>query len=134
MKFDIVLVIEPTSPLRKSEDIEETTMKLIYSNAYSAVTVSKINSQNHPNKVFEILNDRLNFFSLLGSEIRNRQELNDLYYRNGCCYAIFCEPFKKIKAIISKDSIPVLIDRYVANIDEEIDLAWAEFLITQEVQ
>ena len=130
IKFDILLIIEPTSPFRVASDIEKTCNKLIEKKADSVVCVSPIDTKCHPSKALSIKNGLLNHYEKKGKEITARQQLETLYARNGVCYAVTRESLLNENAGIFTDQTrAVLIDRYIVNIDEEMDLKWAEFLI-----
>lgn len=127
--FDIVLIIEPTSPLRQAIDIEKATELLVKQQADSVVTVSQLSLKFHPGKLFEVKDNKLSFFDRNGSSIVYRQSLgNGKYWRNGVCYALTRECLLEKKKIISDHTLPLIIDREVVNIDEPIELKWAEFL------
>lgn len=130
--FDIILIIEPTSPLRLPGDIKKAVKILIDSGSDSVVTVSALTAKFHPAKVFEINGHRINFYEKRGSAVVSRQSLNTLYWRNGVCYALTRECILKKKKIITKNTAYLIIDRSVVNIDDPIELEWAEFLIAQK--
>ncbi|QYR19841.1 acylneuraminate cytidylyltransferase family protein [Paenibacillus sp. sptzw28] len=127
--FDVVLIIEPTSPLRQAADIEKAAELLINNKVDSVVTVSEIPSKFHPKKVFEARDNKLHFYEDAGSSIVYRQSLDKKYWRNGICYALTRECLLDKKKIITDNTMPLIIDREVVNIDEPIELAWADFLI-----
>jgi CMP-N,N'-diacetyllegionaminic acid synthase len=129
INFDIILIIEPTSPYRLSEDINGATKLLINSSSDSVVCVAPIDTKYHPHKVFKISeNGMLSFFDKKGEKIQARQQLETLYARNGICYALTRDCIMIKKSIINKKTIPYIVKHYVINIDEPIDLEWAEFL------
>ncbi|MAF20725.1 MAG: hypothetical protein CMI55_03520 [Parcubacteria group bacterium] len=132
-KFDVVLLTEPTSPLRKSDDLEGAVNKLILSHADTVVTVSRLNSKCHPAKVLTIKdNKRLDFYEERGAEIINRQSLETLYWRNGVCYVVNRESLLKKNWFFTENTLPFIIEREFANIDEPIDLEWAEVLLRKQ--
>lgn len=127
--FDIILIIEPTSPLRQAEDVQSATRLLVEARADSVVTVSRVSTQHHPMKLLKIVDGRLRFFLEDGAGVTHRQSLRgDFWVRNGICYAVTRECVISTK-IFTEDTYPCVIDRAVANIDEPIDLRWAEFLL-----
>jgi CMP-N-acetylneuraminic acid synthetase len=128
-QYDLIIIAEPTSPLRIPEDIEATVKALLGSNADSALTVSKIDTKCHPHKVFSISKERLIFYSSQGKSVSARQSLEPLYSRNGLGYCFRRETLLLKKELITENSIPVITTRPVANIDEPLDLLWAEFLL-----
>jgi CMP-N-acetylneuraminic acid synthetase len=129
MEFDILLIIEPTSPFRMGLDIEGTCRELIENNADSVVCVSPFDTKCHPAKALTIQNGRLQHYNQKGKDITARQQLENLYSRNGICYAITKKCLLNNKDIITDKTRAFLVERYIVNIDEPIDIKWAEFLI-----
>jgi CMP-N,N'-diacetyllegionaminic acid synthase len=133
-RFDIVLIVEPTSPLRTAQDVEAVTRLLIKSGADSAVSVSAVPSKHHPAKVFRLEDQHLRFFAAAGAGVIARQSLEPLYSRNGVCYSLTRECVLNKRQIITEQTVGYLIDRHVVNIDEEIELEWAEFLLARQTR
>lgn len=131
-KYDIILIIEPTSPLRRAEDIEQATRKLIDCGGDSVVTVSLLCSKYHPAKALAQKSKKLLFYEARGAQIVSRQSLDSLYWRNGVCYALTRECLLEKKAIFTDKTFPLIIDREVVNIDDPIELEWADFLYKRE--
>jgi len=129
--FDIILIVEPTSPLRKPEDIDAAARLLINSGADSVVTVSPLSSKFHPAKALTVENGRLGFYEEGGSLVISRQSLNKLYWRNGVCYALTRACLLDKKQIFTDKTLPLIIDREIVNIDNPIELDWAEFLLSR---
>jgi CMP-N-acetylneuraminic acid synthetase len=127
--YDLVIVAEPTSPLRVPADIDSTVRVLLGAGADTALTVNGIDTKSHPLKLFQIVDGKLNFYNELGRSVTNRQSLEHLYSRNGLCYCFRRETLLNKRALITDNTVPVLIERHVANIDEPIDLLWAQFLL-----
>jgi CMP-N,N'-diacetyllegionaminic acid synthase len=127
-QYDVIVLTEPTSPLREPSDVEQTVKKLLETGADSAVTVSRVDTKFHPDKILTVSNGFLKFYTGIGKALVGRQQLKSLYSRNGLCYA-----FRRItllchRELITENTAAVLTDRPVANIDEPIDLLWAQFL------
>jgi CMP-N-acetylneuraminic acid synthetase len=123
--FDMVLIVEPTSPLRRPEDIRGTAELLIATGADSVVTVSPLDTKFHPDKLLAMGRaGALSFHSERGRGIQYRQALTPLYYRNGACYALRVRSFRLQRSIIMDDSRGFVIDRWMVNIDapEELEL------------
>lgn len=127
--YDVVLLIEPTSPLREAEDVERATELLIRSQADSVVTVSALPSKFHPRKIFGLDGGKLAFYERDGAEIAYRQALDDKYWRNGVCYALTRDCLLNKRKIVTDRTLPLPIDREVVNIDEPVELEWADFLL-----
>jgi CMP-N,N'-diacetyllegionaminic acid synthase len=127
-KYDVVLLIQPTSPFRLPADIIKSTKTLIKTNADSVWSVSKLDSKMHPLKQLKIYKKKISFFIKSGEKIVARQQLSDLYYRNGICYAIKRSTILNQKSVKGNFCIPLLIKRQVVNIDNYFDLKLANFL------
>lgn len=127
--YDLVVVTEPTSPLREASDIEATVTALLESDADSAVTVTQIDTKTHPDKVLRIEAGKLRFYTDQGITVTTRQVLQPLYCRNGLCYAFKRSTLLEKRALITGNTTSVITTRPVANIDEPLDLLWAEFLL-----
>jgi CMP-N,N'-diacetyllegionaminic acid synthase len=134
-RFDVILIVEPTSPLRRSQDIDDCARLLESSGAQSVVTVSRINSKNHPRKLLCIESGALRFFHEQGSAVSARQQLGDeLFYRNGICYALQRSLLVQDRVIFGSRTLPMIIDRPLVNIDEPLELELAEFLLQREAR
>lgn len=130
-RMDIILCIEPTSPLRRSEDIEAAVSLLVNEDADSVVTVSKLDTKAHPGKALTVNEGFLGFYEDRGAAVKSRQSLENLFFRNGVCYALKRDVLMEKQTIFTERTLPLLIDRPLANIDEPIDMEWAEFLISK---
>lgn len=133
VRFDYSILLEPTSPLRNIQDIEKTMQALTFENHASAVTVSQTPAHYTPHKTLVIESSgRVNFFLNEGINHSIRQSIPPYYHRNGICYAVKRNTLIEKKSIFTDDTIAVLIDRDVVNIDNPIDLKLAEILICEK--
>lgn len=130
--FDVILVIEPTSPLRIPDDITRTLMHLIREGRDSAVAVSRLDSKWHPRKAFRIVDRRVALLVEADVAVSARQELDDLYWRNGVCYAVTRECLLKEQLIIGRNCAAEIIEHPVVNIDADWEFDWAEFLLARQ--
>jgi CMP-N,N'-diacetyllegionaminic acid synthase len=131
INFDIILIIEPTSPFRESQDVENTLKAMILNDAESSICVSPLNAKYHPLKILQIKSGKLSHQTPLGENIIARQQLDQLYFRNGICYAVSRKYLLKNKSIFSKNTHSYIVDRNIVNIDDSVDFEWAEFLINK---
>ncbi len=126
--FDIVLIVEPTSPLRLPEDIEGAARLLVASEADSVVTVSVLPEHYHPLKILALENDCLAYYDEDGGRITARQQLPRLYIRNGACYALTRHCLLEQRRIITGNTKSYCIERTLTNIDSPTDFEWGEYL------
>lgn len=127
-QYDVIVLTEPTSPLREPSDVDRTVKKLLETGADSAMTVSRLDTKFHPDKIIVVSDGLVNFYSHIGEAIVGRQQLKSLYCRNGLCYAFRRATLLTHRALITRNTAAVLTERPIANIDEPIDLLWAQFL------
>lgn len=132
-RFDVILIIEPTSPLRTKRDLEDCLKLLEKTGADSTLTVSPLSTKSHPNKIFTLDEARVKYFGQDGSRIQSRHQLSGKYFwRNGLCYALTRECLMEKQAIITDHTTAVVVDRSVSNIDDPLDLEWAEILMRRK--
>lgn len=129
-RYAIVVMLQPTSPLRRPEQVTAVVEKLV-EGAYDAVwTVSETDLKFHPLKQLTLdPSGRLEYYDPGGAEIVARQQLEPVYHRNGVAYAFTRECLKEQGAIKGTRTGAVVITGPVANIDSEADLEYAERLL-----
>lgn len=120
--FDVILLIQVTSPIRKKIYIEKCIKKLVDNKLDSVFTISEVNEKYHPLKQFNISKKFINYYNSDGKKIIRRQELNKTYIRNGICYSFTNKCIKNQKDKIGKKSSYVIIKDDFVNIDDKSDL------------
>lgn len=131
--YDVVLMLQPTAPLRRPEQVTSAVDKLVEGGFDAVWTVSKTDTKYHPLKQLTLDDQgRLDYYDSRGGEIIARQQLNPLYHRNGVAYAITRDCLIRIGTIKGDNTAAVVIDDPVANIDTEFDLEFAEFLAARQ--
>ena len=133
MHFDISILLEPTSPLRRSEDVERTVSSLLDGDHAAAATVSKAPAHFTPHKCLFVDNQgHIGFYLKDGARFSLRQKIPEYYFRNGACYAVKRETVVDKGHIFEERCAAVILDRQLVNIDEPFDLELAEFLLKRE--
>jgi len=127
--YDLVIMLQPTSPLRKPEHVTATVMKLLEGKYDAVWTVSATDSKYHPLKQLELNEGKLDYYDPRGSAIIARQELPKLYHRNGAAYAISRECLVNMNSIKGANTSAVVIDETMISIDTEHDCRLVEFLL-----
>ena len=82
MTLDTIVLLQPTSPLRKASDIDNTVARLQSTNAETVVSVVEVPHQYTPGSVMIMKNDCLIPFSDKPMILR-RQDKERIYARNG---------------------------------------------------
>lgn len=131
--FELSVLLEPTSPMRRAEDLERTIHTLVAGNHPAAVTVSLTPAHFSPNKTLTISEKGIiGFYLENGINFSLRQSVPRYYHRNGICYAATRRHVVEEGLIIDRDAAAVIIKRPVVNIDEYFELELAEWLIRRE--
>jgi CMP-N-acetylneuraminic acid synthetase len=130
-KFDVVLMLQPTSPIRTIDQIEICTIKLIEGLWESVWTVSETDLKYHPLKQLVInTEDRMNFFVPGGNKVIARQQLEKTYFRNGICYAFTENAIRSSDSVWVKNSTSVVVtNEPFVNIDSYEDLQLADMIL-----
>ena len=129
-KFDYLIYLQPTSPIRKSNELNQALNKLIKLNYDAVWSVTEIDKKYHPLKVFINKNNKLNLFSEKGKKIIARQQLKKAFIRNGVFYIFSIKKIMKTKSIYVKKTLPFIIKSDVINIDNLEDLKIAKKMLT----
>lgn len=130
-KINYVALLQPTSPFRSSKELIEC-FKLIKSKKLDSVwTISKIDNKFNPIKVLNIKNEKLRYYTKLGSTFVNRQKLDDSYIRNGIAYFFSRKSILKIKKILPPKTGFLVIKKKIINIDTIQDLKQAQKLLSR---
>lgn len=132
-KFDLLALLEPTSPLRDVEDIDRGIEFLINSeDAESIVSVCKLEGA-HPE--FNVIIDKKGFIkkALDGTstfKVLRRQELKDVYFFEGTIYISKIPSLLRKKTFYHDKTLAHIVPRWKAlEIDEICDLLCAEALV-----
>ena len=131
-RYNIIVLLQPTSPLRKSEDIDDALDLLILKKADSIVSVCKTDhSPLWSNQLPE--DGRMNNF--LDNNIMNksRQELPEYYRLNGAVFVAYIDYLEKNKSFFGENTFAYIMpqDRSI-DIDSRIDLELCRILLEQD--
>lgn len=131
--YDIVVIIQPSSPFTLGCDIDETISLLLDSDdADSSVSVMRLDHAIHPVKLKTLVNNELIPYL---EEEKGRMadyDLPELYVRNGSVYVSKIENIKKNKIIGDKCLGYVMPRERSLDINDPIDFDFAEFLIQRQ--
>lgn len=130
--YDAVLMLQPTTPLRKAHHIEQAVDMMRRNDCDSVVTVVSV-AGHHPFRMKRLVGERLiNFIDQGFEDMRPRQVLPPVYIRNGAIY-------------LARRSVVAEQDRIVGdlclgfemsaeesvNIDNRMDFKLAELLLLE---
>lgn len=101
--YDWVLLLQPTSPLRTTEDIDEAADLCIQHRAPACVSVCPV--QKSPYWMFELSADDQLQPLLSAPKLVRRQELPPIYCLNGAIYLARTEWFRQHRAFIAEGTV-----------------------------
>ncbi len=129
---DIVVLLQPTSPLRQAEQIDEAVQKLVNSDADSVVSVVEVPHQFNPVSLLRLESGSLIPY-LNGPQISRRQEKPILYARNGpAILAVRRKILVEQKSLYGNRTLPFVMPlEFSVDIDGPSDLAFAEWILRQ---
>jgi len=130
--YDYIVLLQPTSPLKTSEDIDATISKLIDTRSDNVYSVTELTENTyHPLRIKKIDGDKVTPFWENETEGVQRQGLPKVYRRNGAIFAFTRD------LIMNKDSIfgnedsdtrgYIMPKERSVDIDSELDLLIAEY-------
>lgn len=125
-EYDLVLLLQPTSPIRTGLDIDNVINMFAAESKLDAVISVVPMNDVHPARMYEV--DEGGWMHSLSTkwEEAQRQELKPVYYRNGCIYAIRTTVLVEKKTLMVKNKKAYIMSlEHLANIDDERD-----FIIT----
>lgn len=126
--FDYGVILQPTTPMRTSDDIDHALDILAESGADTVVSVYQV-EDCHPSRMYKIHDGKLVPYT---DEPKNmlRQKLDPVYHRNGAIYAFRKSLLSERNVFIGPDARPYIMPKSRSvNIDDESDLEYADFLL-----
>jgi CMP-N-acetylneuraminic acid synthetase len=131
LRYDIVTMLQPTSPLRRAVDVSGTIRQLV-DGGYDAVwSVSQTDSKAHPFKQLTVRDGVMDYWDPRGSKIIARQQLEPVYHRNGVAYAITRECLLEQKTIKGAHTGAYVVPGEHISIDTEWDIELVEFVLSR---
>jgi len=127
-RFDVIVMLQPTTPLRTAGDIDEGIRLLLDTGSDSVVSVVDVGA-NHPYRMKRIdESGRLvNFVDQGFEDMRPRQELPPVYIRSGDLYIARRAVVMEQNTLVGDKCRAVVIpEKRAVNIDTPLDLLRAE--------
>ena len=125
--FDGVILLQPTSPLRRSEDIIKA-IELFKKQNKTVFSVSELDVSPYRSYLIEEGHLKPLFDETNASR---RQDETKTYAANGAIYIFNCKDFLTTKRIPRKDITPYIMEKKRSiDIDDLIDFKLAEFTMT----
>ena len=129
-KFEILILLQPTSPFRNSSQIDAALEEFI-SNANNKCLVSVKEVEESPYWMKIIDDDNfLKNFTLQQNKFTRRQDLPKVFILNGAIYIMRTTDFISYESFDVDNTIPFVMDKKTSiDIDNEEDFVLAEIIL-----
>jgi CMP-N,N'-diacetyllegionaminic acid synthase len=128
-EYDYVMILQPTSPLRTTEDIDACIKLIVDTNADSVMSMKELEDFS-PKKLKKIEDGIiLPYFEEEGSQSSRRQELAKMYKRNCAIYVTKVEYINKSDLFGKVSRAYIMPEERSVDINQPIDFDLAEFWI-----
>ena len=121
--YEFVTLLEPTSPLRDHNDIDQAILKIIRSKADSLVSVSKAESLNPAYLYKKGKNDKIIPFKYYNKKYIRRQDVEPVYFQEGSIYISKVSTLLKKKTFCHNNTLMYVVPKWKSlEIDDSLDL------------
>jgi CMP-N,N'-diacetyllegionaminic acid synthase len=134
VNYEIIVMLQPTTPLRTNDDIDQGISLLRETNADSVVSVVDVGGY-HPFRMKRIIgnNQLINYIDQGFEDMRPRQELPKVYIRSGALYITRRDVLLNQNSFIGNDCRAYIMPpEHAINIDTPLDLKFAEYLLKNQ--
>lgn len=127
---DAVVFLQPTSPLRKAEDIDGAIEKFLQTNCDSIVSVCEV--EHPPHWMYTLEGDRLKPIIEGGEMVTRRQDAPRVYRLNGAIFVTRSDVIMKQNSLVGHNTGAYImsLERSV-DIDTELDFRLTELLMSE---
>lgn len=106
---DIVVLLQPTSPLRRAAHVREAVEELRRTRADSVVTVVELPRHLSPDYVMRLEEGRLVNFLAEGARVTRRQDARPAFVRDGTVYACWTRTLREQRSLYGRDCRPLIV-------------------------
>ncbi|MHA7646445.1 acylneuraminate cytidylyltransferase family protein [Nitrosopumilus sp. S4] len=125
---DIVIILQPTSPLRTKEMIDKSIKLLKNKNTTSVISVSKV--KTHPSSSFSYDGKFLKPLRKDFKKFDRRQQYSPVYFPTGAIYTTWNTTIKKYMTIYGPRIKPLITEQeFSVDIDTKFDMFIAEMTL-----
>ncbi len=127
LSYDLVLILQPTSPFRKINHFKKAFNLLEKKNFDTVITITE--TSDHPMRMKVLNKNNLvkNYIKLKTESLTPRQKLSKVYIRAGSMYFIKVKSLIKNNSLVGKKVFGIeVLDKYSLNIDTKKDIILAK--------
>jgi N-acylneuraminate cytidylyltransferase len=128
--YDYVILLQPTSPLRKVSDIDAVIEACIERGSPACVSVTE--PDKSPYWMY-ILQDNGKIKQLLEGEFTKRQDIPQVFALNGAVYAADIKWLTRTRTFVTGETVAYVMPKERSfDIDTELDFCICEYLLMKE--
>lgn len=126
--FDVIVLLQPTSPLRSRSDIDQALEYFFKKKAQAVISVCE--AGHHPFLMNTLpLNGNMKNFLRISHLNKNRQDFPVFYRINGAIYLANSDYLKENKSFLGKDTYAYIMPQERSiDIDNQLDFDFASFM------
>jgi len=127
---EIIVMLQPTSPLRIVEDIDRAIEEFLKGSYHSIASVCEV--EHTPHWMYTIVGERLKPLIEEGQKVVRRQDDSKVYRLNGAVYVTSRDIIMKENRVLGRDTKAYImpLERSI-DIDTELDFKLAELLMRE---
>lgn len=128
-KYDYIVLLQPTSPLRTVEDIDGCIQHCIEKGVHACVSITE--APQSPYWMYKMDDDnKLNPVVQSGEIINRRQDLPTVYVLNGAVYVAETKFINENRSFLTENTVGYIMSgENSVDIDTETDFAYCEWFI-----
>jgi len=134
--FDYIALLEPTSPLRKENDIDDAIKVLISREAEAdgLVSLGEVHLE-HPSIMKDVSGKYIKPYAAHAGSVSRRQDLDKVYFPYGVIYLVKTEKLLEHRTFYQERTIPYFIERWQNyEVDDIYDFICIEAVINHKLK
>jgi len=133
VRYDVIAMLQPTSPLRRAEHVTHAVQKLVREDWDAVWTVSPTDLKYHPLKQLTVgVDGQMDYFDPDGRAVIARQQLGPVYHRNGAAYAFTRECLLEQRTIAGLRTAAIVTTNRMISIDTLDDFRAVEIEMSRQ--
>lgn len=134
-RYDVLVLLEPTSPLRETADIDAALEALLdNTEAQSIVGVAKVEA-GHPSFLLRRNGKLLEPYAPQEFGAKRRQDLDELFFLEGTVYITWVEALRERRGFYHERTMPYIVPKYKSfEVDDLTDFTVIEALMAARMK
>lgn len=132
-QYDSVLLLQPTSPLRTTDDIDGCLNLVMREKAQSVVSVSE--TETHPYWTYRLNADQTMVRLLDVAPVARRQDLPAFFSLNGAMYFAEANWLRNSRSFVGAETLAYVMSKeHSVDLDTPLDWKFAELLLKEQCE